>query len=138
MTLEDVMVELKAIRALLEKGARSPNTPQVVDIDGKYGNPTVRRDPPKWTGESYKDHPYSECPPDYLRQLAGFLTWQADKDEQKVDDEKAVKYAGYKRTDAARARAWADRIEQRGPQSAKSPPRDEPDFDADSGSEIPF
>lgn len=109
--------DLNGLKWLIEKNQASPSTapapaPVAVDIDGKYGDPTIKRDPPKWTGDSYEGFNFSQCPPDYLRALAGFLIWQADKDEKK-DDEKARKYAIYKRTDAARARAWADRIESR-------------------------
>lgn len=78
------------------------------DLDGQWGDPTVRKDPPRWTGASYAGKRYSECPPDYLDTLAGLLDWQAGKDEEK-GDEQSVKYAGYKRKDAARARGWARR-----------------------------
>lgn len=79
------------------------------ELDSQYGNPDVRKDPPRWEGESYKGSPYSQCSPEYLDSLAGFLEWQAGKDEEK-GDEKSRKYAGYKLKDAARARGWAKRL----------------------------
>lgn len=79
------------------------------DLDGQYGDPQVRKDPPRWSGASYAGKHYSECPPEYLETLAGLLDWQAGKDMEK-GDEQSVKYAGYKRKDAARARGWAKRL----------------------------
>lgn len=79
------------------------------DLDGQYGDPEVKRkDPPRWDGPSFVGRRYSECPPDYLDCLVGFLEWKAGKDSEKGTDE-GNKYAKYARTDAARARGWAKR-----------------------------
>lgn len=81
------------------------------DLDGQYGDPEVRKDPPRWNGESYVGRPFSTCPSDYLRQLAGFFDWQAGKDEESGNTHKGKPTAPYRRQDAARARGWAKRNE---------------------------
>jgi hypothetical protein len=85
------------------------------DLDSTYGNPLIKKDPPKWTGASYVGCNYADCPSDYLDSLAGFLDWKAGKDEEAArtasgeEADKKRKYAGYARKDAARARGWAKR-----------------------------
>lgn len=82
------------------------------DLDGKYGDPTVRKDPKRWLdngGESYVGMPFSHCPPEYLETLASLLDWKADRDDEKGTED-GKKYARYARIDAGRARGWAARI----------------------------
>lgn len=118
---EEVLARLDRIEAALKGGSRAPAPPApgvaapASDLDSKWGDPEVRYDPKRWRGESYKGRRYSECPADYLLELAGFLDWMAGKDEEEGGAEK-LKYAGYKRKDAARARGWAARV-------ANLPPR---------------
>lgn len=78
------------------------------ELDGRWGDPEVRYDPKRWTGDSYKGANYSRCPSAYLEELAGFLDWQADMDAKSGDPSKQ-KFVEYKRRDAARARGWAIR-----------------------------
>lgn len=78
------------------------------DLDSQYGDPTIKKDPKRWTGESYAGCRYSECPPEYLDVLADLKDWMADKDEEKGTDD-GKKFARYGRLDAARARGWAER-----------------------------
>jgi hypothetical protein len=78
------------------------------DLDSQYGDPEVRFDPKRWTGESWKGAKFSECPPAFLECLAEFFDWSAGKDEASGDPD-LVKKAGYRRKDAARARGWARR-----------------------------
>lgn len=107
-----VLTKLHTVITMLQEILlRLPKPAVVVDIDDQYGDPTVRKDPPKWDGESMVGRRYSECPPAFLRKLAGFLDWKAGKTEQEGDPERQ-KYVGYDRKDAARARAWAERIEK--------------------------
>jgi hypothetical protein len=80
------------------------------DLDGQWGDPEVRKDPKRWDGESQVGKRFSECPAEFLRTLASFFIWQAEKDEKSGDEQK-IKYAGYKRRDAARALGWAKRID---------------------------
>lgn len=106
------------------------------DLDGQYGDPEIRRDPPKWKGPSYVGRTYSACPADYLRDLAGFLDWGAGKDEETgYTDSKGRATAPYKRKDASRARGWAARVEQGGSgPSQPTLPRTQEDHDDD----LPF
>lgn len=103
----------QASRFAVAPGAVAPES----ELDSQYGNPTVRKDPPKWTGDSFAGKPYSECPADYLESLAGFLEWKAGKDTEKGDAD-SLKYAGYARKDAARARGWAQRNREKPAASA--------------------
>lgn len=100
-------------------GATPPKqVADAADLDGKFGDPEIRKDPPLWIkdgGASFQGKRYSDCPPDYLDKLAGFFDWQAGKDEEqgktytdkKTGEEKPS--APLKRRDAARARGWAER-----------------------------
>lgn len=110
LTLESLAAEVAALKARLvslEKGRTQKAELPEVDIDGERGNPVVRKSPPRWKGEDCAGRHYSECPPDFLRSLAGFLQWKAGKNEAEGKE----KYAGYDRLDAARALAWAKRLE---------------------------
>lgn len=70
--------------------------------DAKYGDPKVVADPRNWQGQSYKGGRMSEAPADFLDELAEMLDDFADRE---TDDKKRK----YKRSDAAKARAWARR-----------------------------
>lgn len=107
--------------ALLERQTSAPAAPAVAsdfDLDSQYGNPEVRKDSPQWLklgGASYVGRRFSECPADYLESLASFFEWKAGKDEAEGTPEK-LKYAGYARKDAGRARGWAKRNRENPPQ----------------------
>ena len=122
-----------------EPGAMAPDS----DLDGQWGNPAVRRDPARWPGDSHKGEFYSDCPPNYLDSLAGFLDWCADRDEEKGTEDGA-KYARYGRMDAARARGWAHRIRSAQPNGELFPGDEEEqgpsDFPQDdfADDDIPF
>lgn len=79
------------------------------DLDGQYGDPVVKKDPPKWKGDSFIGCKLSECSVEFLESFAGFKAWQASKDDEKGTDEDGKK-AWYSRKDAARALGWAIRI----------------------------
>lgn len=108
--VEHVVAKLAAGQAPPKPTAPTPSPAATVapdaDLDGKYGNPVVRKDPPRWDGQSFAGKFYSECPPEYLDNLASFLEWRATKEE--AEPEKA-RYAAYSRRDAARARGWSAR-----------------------------
>lgn len=109
---------------------------QPVDLDSEYGNPVMKKDPPRWKGESYVGKTLSQCPPDYLENLAGFREWQAEKNE--ADPAKA-KYAGNDRKDAARARGWAARLRASRPAAVHaSPPTNGQQADPLGTEELPF
>ncbi len=106
------------------------------DLDGPYGDPEVKRDPPKWTGDSFAGQRCSACPSDYLRSLAGFWDWKAGKTEEEGDPDRQ-KYVKWDRLNAARARGWAARNEGK---RKGDPPAAEPDGEdyGDPNMEIPF
>lgn len=102
------------------------------DLDGKYGNPEIRRDPPRWQGEPMVGRKFSECPPEYLDTLAGFNDWRADQDEKKGDPR-----SKWARLDAGRARGWARRIRQQQGGGGETPRGgQEPEQDVDD--DVPF
>lgn len=106
------VTELKERLARVEATLRQrtpagPATLPDVDLDSEHGDPEIRRDPPKWEGRSYVGARMSQCPPDYLRSLSGFLQWKSRKN----DEEGKGKYAKYDLLDAARAIGWAKRNE---------------------------
>lgn len=95
--------------------ALTANAPKAIadarDLDSQYGNPTVRFMPRDWTGPSFKDRRFSDCPPEMLDMLASTLDYFADKDENEgATTTKGKPSAPFKRADAARARGWAQRI----------------------------
>lgn len=121
--LEKLVAEQGAVIAKLRAvfvggGAGGHESASADDLDGKYGNPSVRKDPPKWGGVSCVGRSFSECPPEFLDSLAGFLDWRAEKE---ASDPAKEKYARYSRSDASRARGWAARI-----RSGWTPPKAAP------------
>lgn len=131
--IESQLAELRALVGASPAAAPAPTratstaavaSPEPeVDIDGPHGNPEIRRDPPKWAGESFAGRRYSDATPQYLRELAGFKEWSARKNDEKAaaGDSSAEKYARYDRLDAARARKWALRIEGQQGRPAPAP-----------------
>jgi hypothetical protein len=82
------------------------------ELDGRFGNPTVRKDARRWAGESYIGATYSECPSDYLLVLAEQFEWSAGKDKENPEAKKhrnGTPFWKYNLADAARARGWARR-----------------------------
>ncbi len=97
----------------------APSAPRAVtdaDLDGQYGDPEVKKNPPRWKGESFVGETLSRCSPDFLDCFADFKEYCSVNDRAAADsldgDEKAkkLKYAGYAEKDAALARGWAIRL----------------------------
>lgn len=98
--------------------AAAPAVADDADLDSEWGNPQVRKNPPRWQGQDCAGLKYSDCPPDFLDTLAGFLDWQAGKADEKNETLNNGKPRSmYLRKDAARARGHAARIR------AKAAPR---------------
>lgn len=88
-----------------------PQVADDADLDSQWGNPQVRKNPPRWQGQDCTGLNYSDCPPEFLDTLAGFLDWQAGKAEEKNETTTQGKPRGpLIRRDAARCRGWAARI----------------------------
>jgi hypothetical protein len=118
LVLKSIDASLKQLVAIAmaKRGGASPgpaggDTASDRELDGQYGNPTVKFDPRDWHGDSYKGAKFSSCPADYLDLLAGAFDYFAEKAEragEKTDKGKPV--AEFKRKDARLARGWAQRV----------------------------
>lgn len=75
------------------------------DLASSKGDPTVKFVPRAWRGANMANRRYSQCSPEFLDVLAGFLAWSADNPREGKE-----KYAANDRRDAARARSWARRV----------------------------
>lgn len=85
------------------------------DLDGKYGDPTLKFAPRDWTGASFTGRKFSECPPALLEMVAETYDYLAKKADEKHEMSNSGKpVSQYKRADAARARGWAKRQRDRG------------------------
>lgn len=129
--LGDVIERLKRIEAKLSQST-SGGAASDSDLDSPHGNPSIKKDPKRWTGDSYAGCNYSDCPPEYLEVLAEFKDWQAGMDERKGTDDGKRK-AKFNRLDAARARGWA----QRKRNGWQAPVSETPSFNGEEG-DIPF
>lgn len=104
-----IVGEVRALRAEVAQLRAAPSAPALpvasdADLDGKYGDEQVKKDPPRWEGDRVAPCRMSECSPEYLDALADFLQWKADNPREGKE-----KYASYDRKSAARARGWAAR-----------------------------
>lgn len=73
------------------------------ELDSEKGDPQIRKDPPRWKGESMVGRRFSECPSAYLDVLAEFRDFTGTRPLPGKDP----KYAQYDLKDAARARGWS-------------------------------
>ena len=127
MTTTDIHIALQALAARVEAlesrlaaqpvaapAAAASATVAVADdydLDSPYGDPEVRRDPPRWRGEPMAGKRYSQTSPEFLECIAGFLEWAASQAEAKGEMTTSGKpRAPYLRRDAARARGWRLRL----------------------------
>lgn len=115
--LESIDATLKAMLALAQQRtaqARAAGPKAIAtdrDLDGQYGDPVLKFMPRDWSGQSFKEAHFSECPPELLDMVSETLEWAAGQSESKGElTAKGKPVAGYKRQDAARARGWAKRM----------------------------
>lgn len=91
--------------------AAAPAVATSYQLDAQWGDPVVRENPRTWTGRSMVGNKFSECPPEYLDQLALRFDWLAKRDrEENHVDAKGRPRAPMRDKDAALARGWAARI----------------------------
>jgi hypothetical protein len=121
--IAQLRAEVAEVKALLLRGG-APTALAVAsdaDLDGQYGNQAVRKDPPKWKGESHVGRKYSECSVEFLDEMAGFQAWVAGKEDAKAaaapdgdagkpERDTAEKNVWYARQRAGYARGWAARL----------------------------
>lgn len=104
------------------------------DLDGQYGNPTVKFNPRDWNGESCKGRAMSDCPAEFLDMLAETFEYFARKADADGEETSSGKPVGpYKRKDAARARGWAQRVRNGYVSTATGEMVDPPALDGDLG-----
>lgn len=121
--LRNILTTLREIRDALRSGvgkatdrssssstAKGGKVASDRELDSDWGNPVVRKDPRGWKGDSFVGCRFSECPPEYLDELASLFDWMGDKDEEEGKTYKGKPTAPYKRSDAGRARGWAKRL----------------------------
>jgi len=119
--IEARLAALEARVSQLEKprtAAPRAAAPAATDAEclGQYGDPEIRKDPPRWSGESYAGRRFSQTSPEYLETLAGFKAWSAAKDDEAgaVDSQGRPK-SHWAKKDAALALGWARRLRETGP-----------------------
>lgn len=136
MPSDEGMRLLRECHAMLTKLVGAQPGSQVAsdqDLDGRYGDGEIKKDPPRWKGDSHVGRRMSECDPAFLDVFADFKAWAADRDEEKAatldgdEAEKKRKYAHFGRLDASRARGWAARLRS----GWKSPNAPSPDANPD-------
>jgi hypothetical protein len=141
MADSEVVKLLRSIDASLKQLARGTAAGPVVaddrDLDGKYGDPVVRFNPRDWLGESFKGRQFSECPAEFLDQLAQAFDYFAKKAEDSNEQYNGKPVAPFKRLDAARARGWAKR-NRNGHANTTTGEMREPAGDESSNGAAPF
>ena len=116
-----------------------PQVADDADLDSQWGNPQVRKNPPRWQGQDCTGLNYSDCPPEFLDTLAGFLDWQAGKADEKNEMANNGKpRSTYLRKDAARARGHAARIRARATAHRKSAGVSQRGSMNDEDGDVPF
>lgn len=105
--------EIRRLRGCFaDASGRSPRAPRIAsdaEMDGPAkGDPSLKKDPPRWKGRSYAGLPFSRCPPDYLDEVADFRQWCSDQEGASSDPAKR-KFAPHSARLAALARGWAAR-----------------------------
>ena len=103
--LAEIRELLTGARTSSHQRAAGPAAADDATLDSPNGNPVVRWNPPRWSGDSYAGCPMSECPAEYLDVLASFKDFCADKPREGKEQ-----YAPRDRAEAALSRGWAARI----------------------------
>lgn len=110
-----ILAELRKLNASSAKSGGSPVAAVAsdADLDGQYGDPEVKKDPPRWGGKPYggRGLHYSQTEPAFLEVLASFKDWSASKDDELgAVDAKGRPKSHWSRKDASLARGWAARL----------------------------
>ncbi len=81
------------------------------ELEDTYGDPLIKFDPKRWSGQSYVGVRLSETSPEYLDCLADFKEWAAGKDDASgAVDKKGKPKSYWAWKEAALARGWAARM----------------------------
>lgn len=111
------------------------------ELDSQYGDPEIKRDPPRWHGQPFVGFRFSETSPEYLDCVAEFKDWQADKDDEagKKDNKDRPK-STWGRKDARLARGWAARLRKgwRSPNAGPGQHVSDEDYGDGADDDVPF
>ena len=113
--IDEILNRLARIEALLNGSKTTKEVASDDDLDSAYGDPQVKFLPQRMqdTWSHLEGKHFSECPADFLEDLAGFLEWKAGKQEKGGEvTTKGQPKAKYTKRDAAMARGWALRIKE--------------------------
>ncbi len=117
-------LQKRVMKLEMEREASKPV--DLGDLTSDWNNFVIRRDPKNWVdngGPSYEGQRLSEASPEYLDALAGMLEWKAKKEAEEGKTYPSKKtgellpVSPLTRKDAARARAWAERLRKAGPRT---------------------
>jgi hypothetical protein len=113
---DDILAVLRSIDATLKSMSRAapvgPAQKAIApdsDLDSQWGDEEIKFNPRDWSGQSCKGLKMSQCPAEFLEELAKVCDYFAVKNEGVKTDSGKPKSDYDKRT-AARARGWARRV----------------------------
>lgn len=97
------------------------------ELDSEYGDPTLKKTPPRWKGREIGGCRYSELSIEELQSVVALLTFKIENPRDGADP----KYAKYDANDRRRARGWIRRKKAgwtRFAPGPNAPDTDEPPF----------
>ncbi|HET9797293.1 MAG TPA: hypothetical protein VFP90_04870 [Gemmatimonadaceae bacterium] len=109
------------------------------EMDSEYGDPLVKKDPGRWTGESFVGCHFSQTTPEYLDCMADLKDWMADKDDKTgAKDGRGRPRSHWSRKDARLCRGWAARLRAGWKPKTNGATAPQEEFDDADGDEVPF
>jgi hypothetical protein len=110
-SIDASMKRLVGIVTAKQVAAKGPDIAPDRELDGKHGDEKIKFDPRDWTGPSQKGNTMSQCPPEYLDEVARAFEYFADKNDRAgINDAEGRPKSMYDRRSAGRARGWAKRL----------------------------
>lgn len=147
--LQRLEIEVRQLKMQVAKLVGGPGVAKAPmnlgDITSEYNDFVVRKDPPNWRKQglpSFEGRRLSQTTPEFLDALAQFLDWRAGKEEEENATYTSKKTgqqepkSPWTRKDAARARAWAERLREGGA-AVRLPPPPAPLSEGEA-EELPF
>ncbi len=105
-TLKELLALSKSKRAATPAPVGAwPPVATDADLDGPHGDPIVKFLPRDWTGDEYRQQPFSATTPEFLDALAKAYDYFYQKKLAENDPK-----AKWEALSAARARGWAQRL----------------------------
>jgi ribosomal protein S21 len=107
-TLKELLTLSKTKRAATPQPAAQTATD--ADLDSTHGDPIVKFMPRDWTGDEFRQQPFSATTPEFLDMLADSYDYFARKNEEDSSNQESKKKTFYDKLNAKRARGWAARL----------------------------